>query len=156
MKNSRLTALLSLLPVALFAVMLLCSVAAGADGFSRITRRDDTAFTLRSAAGYISTKLASAPNPEAITLERFGETDAIVISQYYGSERYLTRIYCHGGSLCELFTPDIDGFLPEDGQSVVGLDGLELSAEDGLLRLVLQLGEDCRELFFRISGEVMP
>ena len=156
MKNSRLSAVLSLLPLALLAVMLLCSVAAAADGFARITRRDDGEFTLRTAAGYISTKIASAPSREAVTVEPFGEGMAIVISESYGGEDYLTRIYCHNGGLYELFTPDLDGFSPEDGQETVGLDSMDISLDKGLLRIVLHLGKDHTELYFALCGEVSP
>ena len=148
MKNSRLSSLLALLPAALFAVMLLCSVSAAASAFSRISHRDDTSYTLRTAAGFISTKLALRPSENPPDIEPFGSCTALCISEEYGKERYITRIYCYNGSLCELFTPDIEGFSPEDGQETVRLDSLEFSLENGLLRIVLTLENDSLELFF--------
>ena len=67
----------------------------------------------------------------AVGVGTFGGADALVI--YEGD--YVTLIYCWDGQLRELYTEPGTGLLPADGEGILPVDRLTISAGGALLTL---------------------
>lgn len=129
--------LLALLLFGVFAVSILSVLLTGARVYSRLTLRDQSAYNQRTGLQYLATKVRQAQRGDLVWVEDFGGEEALVISEEWEGQTYLTRIYCHEGWLRELFTADGEGFLPEDGEKLLTARDLTFALEDGLLRAEL-------------------
>ncbi|MBR7142200.1 MAG: DUF4860 domain-containing protein [Clostridia bacterium] len=158
MKKNALHGVLPLLVFALFAASLLSVLAAGAHSYRTLSQRDDLAFSQRTAAQYIRTKIQFSRDQADIRAESFGNGDALVIAEIYGEETYLTRFYCHNGFLYELFAPQDTALAPEDGEAVLPLSSLDISLENDLLQLRLNWEDASRTVIVALdaSKEVLP
>lgn len=156
MKNehtSRLPGLMALWVFGIFALCILLVLLSGSESYRRLTARGQTAFQNRTATGYIATRIRQADREDAISLETFGDSDALVIRETVGEKTYLTRIYCYNGALWELYTPESGHFSPEDGERLVEIDSLRLSLEKGLL--TAQVGSQKLQLLLRSKGGIL-
>lgn len=140
MKQGLISRIAPLLILGMFALTVLSAVASFASGYERLSVSAHESYARSTAFHFVKTKLQSASSPQAVSIESFGGADCIAIRELYGSTEYVTRLYCHGGMLRELFTPADLEFSPEDGETVVALDGLSACEQDGFLYLRLKLG----------------
>jgi len=142
-----------LLPLLVLSLFALCAVAvllSGADAYRSLSQRDDASYTQRTAAGYISTKIHQTAQKELITVESFGDGSCLCLPSTYSNEKYITRLYCFDGKLCELFTLADILLTPQDGEVIVALDNFSCTQSDGLLTLRLASGE---KLHFSLGEE---
>ncbi len=144
--------LAALVILAAFAVGLLASLAAGAGSYQRLSRRSQSAYDQRTAWAYLSARVRQG---ERVSLEPFGQGQALCLHQNFGSRAYITRIYCHDGWLMELFTADSGEFSPGDGERVMPLDKLDGKIEEGLLTLTFSDSGGSHHLVFS-QPEVTP
>lgn len=142
---------------ALCAPVLLLVLAAGiltvllgsAAVYQRLNSRGQESGDRRTAALYLTNRVRQASGP--VDVMPFGQSDALVIRE----SGYITRIYCFDGWLRELYTPAEGDFSPEDGEKVLPLAALALSAEDDLLHISMtdaRGNRDTLELFL-LPGE---
>lgn len=129
--------LLALLLFGVFAVCVLGVLLTGAQVYSRLTARDLDAYNQRTGLQYVATKMRQAPSGAQVRVERFGETDALVIAEQLDGQTYLTRVYFCDGWLRELFAAEGADMQPEDGEKLLAAEGLSLSLTDGLLHVGL-------------------
>ncbi len=130
-----LSGLLALLLFAVFALSVLSVLLGGTEIYSRLSRRDDDAWSRRTVIQYLTTKVRQSDACGSLTVEPFGQGDALVLTQELDGETFLTRVYCHEGSLRELFSPASVDSAPEDGEALLPLESLELHLDQGLLSL---------------------
>ena len=133
--------LLVLLLFGVFAVCILSVLLTGARVNRALAARDSAAYDLRTASQYLSTKVRQSAGADALRVEPFGDTTALVLEEYYDGDCYLTRIYCHDGYLRELFSAEDDEMTPSDGEPVLPAQALDLRLEEGLLRTTLNTGD---------------
>ena len=151
-KFSALSTVSALLVLAVFAVGILGVLWGGASAYRRLTQRDQAVYDRRTAAQYLTTKLRQAPGSGAISTGRFGDGDAVVITEQWEGISFITRLYCHEGWLMELYSLAEGAFSPQDGQKVVPMDQLQVQMKNGLLELTLTCGEDTRQVLFSLKG----
>lgn len=158
-KHDKLTDLMALVVFAVFAVCVLGVLLTGAEVYRNLVERSDGAHDRRTASGYIATRVRQADRAGAVTVEDFGGCQALVIRERINGREYLTRIYCHEGSLRELFAAESGSFQPEDGELLFDIQEAEFSLSASVLtaRITLPDGSS-RELILtlRSSGEVSP
>lgn len=146
--------MLSLMPLLLFFVLALCVLFVSVMGINiskSIAERDSTSYALRTACQYTAVKVQSAPTKDAVTVGSFDGCDALVISESYGDREYLTRIYCHGGYLCELFAATDATLSPSDGEKLLKLESMSVSQNADILNICFtENGGDTKTLL--ISG----
>ena len=142
--KQHMSSLLALLLFALFALCILWVLMSGAGVYRRVAERDDAGFTRRTAAQYISTRVAQADSPSSVRVEDFGGTAAITLRQELGGISLLTQIYCHEGSLKELYHLEGSGLSPADGETILPMAAMTAELSDGLLTVELT-GEDGSE-----------
>lgn len=121
--------LLMLLLFGVFAVCVLSVLLTGAKAYRGLTDRDQTAYDRRTCVQYIATRVRQGDVEGGVTVEPFGDTTALCMTQ----EGYVTRVYWHDGYLMELYTSADAELYPEDGEKIMPLESLSLTMEDGLL-----------------------
>ena len=129
--------LLVLLLFGVFAACVLSVLLTGAQVYSRLTQRDQAAYDRRTCIQYLATKVRQAEQGDQVSVSDFGGAQALVLGEEIDGAAYLTRVYCYGGWLRELFSADEAGFAPEDVEKLLPARELELSLADGLLTAVL-------------------
>lgn len=161
MRNSQpkhhMDGLLVLLLFGVFAVSVLSVLLTGARVYRTLNDRDQTSYDRRTAVQFLSTKVRQAPG--TVSVVPFGGVDALVLEEEIEGETYLTRLYCHDGSLRELFTNAADSFEPQDGEVILPAQAMELELEDGLLSVALTVGDGTALEFcltLRAGREVGP
>ncbi len=139
-----------------FAVGILTVLLGGAQAYRRLNTRDQAAYTARTCTQLLATKVRQAAG--WVYIEAFGDGDALVLAEEIEGTVYLDRIYCHDGWLMELYAADEDGWLPQDGERLLALEGLSLEWEGSLLRAEVQLEDDIRSMLLqpRVEAEVQP
>lgn len=135
------SSLLALVLFGVFAACILSVLLTGADAYRRLTLRDQVTYDRRTCAQYLATKVRQSGLPGGVSVDTFGDGDALVLSEEIGGETYLTRIYCHDGWLMELFTSAYGEFEPRDGEKVLQAQALSLRLADGLLSVCVTGGD---------------
>ena len=128
-------ALLILLLFGVFAVSVLGVLLSGARVYRQLIRRDGHAYERRSAAQYVTMRLRQSEGD--ITVAPFGDGQALELWERIGEEDYVTRVYCSGGHLRELFSRAETRVAPEDGQTVLPAEEMTFSLEEELLTVHL-------------------
>lgn len=147
-------ALLTLLLFGVFSVSVLGVLLSGAGVYRQLIRRDGQDYERRSAAQYVAMRLHQSAGD--LSVSPFGEGQALELWEQIGEERYVTRVYCSGGHLRELFSRADVRVLPEDGQTVLPAEKMTFSLEEDLLtvRLTHASGETQELLLaLRAGGE---
>ncbi len=125
-----------LLPVLLLALFLLLSVLTAmrtAAVYKKVLDRSDR-MDRSTALTYITEKVRQNDTAGALRVGTIGNCRALVIVQ--GDELlYDTYIYCYDGSLRELMIKRELIPAPEMGRALLPMESLELTLEDGLLRI---------------------
>ena len=132
----------SLAPLFLFAVFAISSVfvlLCGAKIYKSMLARDTASHERRTVAQYIATRIRQGDRDGAYyignfaTLEPAAEGDTLFYLEVIEGEEYLTRIYCHEGYLCELFSTADGSFSKDDGERVIPIVSLSFKNENGLI-----------------------
>ncbi|MGC2871773.1 DUF4860 domain-containing protein [Ihubacter sp. mB4P-1] len=137
MKNRRnhLEGLIALLLFGVFAVCLLMVLLSGADAYQNLTEKDQMSYDNRVCGQYIATQVRQYDHLDSISIVKFGEGDALSLSQEIDGELYTTIIYRHGSYLMELFCSAYSQMSPEDGEKIMPIQELMLSFDGSMLRV---------------------
>lgn len=125
-------ALVALLLFGVFASCVLAVLLTGAGAYRRLTARDQAAYERRTCAQYIVTRVRQADSLDHVSVEEFGGVPALRLMEDGG---YVTRVYCYGGWLMELYTSVDAALVPEDGERLMEAGEMALSLESGLLEI---------------------
>lgn len=136
-KSSKITDLLSLGVLAVFAVCALLVLLLGARVYRNLVETGGETYRARTASQYLTTRVRQAGQVEVTDFEG---CDALVIREEVGSRVYLTRIYCYDGWLRELYAAESARLHPADGEKILEAEEMTLSLEAGLLRAELDGG----------------
>jgi hypothetical protein len=148
--HSSISALAALLLLAVFAVGIFAVLISGATGYKKLSARDSEGYNQRTCAQYISTKLRQASDAQEVELGQFGDGSALLIHQQAGGRDYVTRIYCSGGYLMELFSAAEGDFAPEDGEPLLELKSMDIRQDGGLFSFEL-VESDGSSLSFKLA-----
>lgn len=138
--------LLPLLSFVLLAACILTVLLAGAELYRRANERDEYEYHRRTAVQYVAMRVRQSCDEGAYYVGTFGdgtaaaEGDCLYYAEEISGKSYVTAVYCHGGSLRELFC-DADAELPPSaGEVILPLEDLSFSISDGLLTASLDFG----------------
>ncbi len=129
----KLSTVAALLLFAVFATGVFAVLLTGAKIYRNLVRVDASAYDSRTCSQYLASKIRQAPSPDAVCVEVFWGTEALVITQNIDGDAYVTRIYCHDGWLMELFSIADGEFSPEDGDKVLPASNLSVTQQQDLL-----------------------
>ena len=136
--GSKWTSLAALLVFTLFALCLMLVLLTGAGVYRRLAEGGEAGFSQNTAAQYIATRTHQGRAPE---IQDFEGCKALVFTETYDTEVYLTRVYLYDGWLRELFSAEAAGLSPRDGEKILEAESLDFDLEDGLLTVRLN-GEE--------------
>ena len=127
LRKSDMGGLLALLLLGVFGVCGLSVLLTGAGAYRGLAERDREAYSWRTAAQYLTTKVRQADQWNGVSVENFGGRDALALTEEIGGEDYVTRVYCDGGYIRELFSSADADLAPEDGEKIIEADALKFS-----------------------------
>ena len=156
MKNKTISGIPVLAVFALFAGCVLAVLLTGAGLVRSITLRDRSSYDQRTAVQYLTTRVRRGDTAGAVRAE---DPQTLVLLEDIGGITYETRIYCHEGSLREMYCETGCALAPGFGEEILPMEALRVSLEEGLLRLSFRLpqGEETTVLLrLRIEEEVAP
>ena len=139
MKNNgyrKITELLALLVFGVFALCVAAVLLPGGKTYRTLTQRGSTAHSQRVAVRYLTTRFQQAPE---VALEDFCGLQALTVREEISGKVYLTRVYCHEGTVRELFSAETAQVNPDDGEIVLEAEKLTFSRDDRLLKLEITL-----------------
>ena len=121
-----------------FAVSALMLVILGADVYKKTVSDMDQNYTSRTAFSYISEKIRQNDLDGNISVTKFGDGDAIEISETYSGTEYVTYLYMLDSSLCELGMLRDSNLSPENGDKIIELQSLQIeNVSEQLYRVLL-------------------
>lgn len=134
-KNNKSTieGLLVLLIFGIFAVCILLVLLTGAGAYQRLVNQGQNAYATRTVPHYLATKVRQADESGAVSIGKFGDAEALEITEVIGSAEYVTRIYCYDGYIRELFSGREGSFEPRDGEPIMEAESMVFSLENGCL-----------------------
>ena len=144
--------LAALLLLGVFGASVLLVLLTGANVYRTVTRRDQLSYDRRTCTQFVTTSVRQASSGRAVRVERFGDSDALVIERGVQGETYLTRIYCHDGWLMQLFAARSDTFAPEDGESILPVEEMTVRREGDLLRVTFWLDGQTSQVSLYLHG----
>ena len=144
--SSRMTQVLALLTLTVFALCLLLVLLSGASCYRNLVDRGEESYGRRTAVQYLTTRVRQA---ETVETGALGDCDALVLTQTIDGECYTTHIYCYEGWLRELLAVPGAVLPPQAGEKVLEAEEFTLKQEDDLLTVTF--GEDT--LFLQIPTE---
>lgn len=147
----KITDLLSLTVLAVFALCALAVLLLGGRVYRNLAEAGEESYRSRTACQYLITRVQQAGE---LSVAEFGGNEALVIREEAGSRVYLTRIYCHDGWLRELYCAENAELQPEEGEKILEAESLILSLTDGFLTAEI----DGSRVVLRLRGgrEVSP
>lgn len=149
--------LMALAAVGIFAVCVLAVIFAGTESYNSLTERDRLTYETRTCRGFLTAKVRQAADPEAISLESFGGSDALAFRETSDGEDYVTLLYCYDGWLMEYFTLADGVDMTSDmefGSRILPAEAMDLQLEGGLLHaeITLEKGAKPLELVLSLRG----
>jgi len=143
-KKADVSIIAPLLTLIVFSVCVLFVLLFGARLYKEALARDKESFEKRTADQYIATRFRQADGDQFSFVADFEDSDAndagdtLFFVEKVGDEIYFTRIYCHDGYLCELFSSADDVFERDDGERILPLESLYFEEKDGLFRVTVE------------------
>ena len=127
----------------IFSVCILFALLFGTKIYKDTLNRDRTQFELRTINQYIITQIHQSDGDGMMFIGNFDEQtessegDTFFRIETINGTRYYTRIYCHNGYLCELFSKADGSFSKEDGEQILPLNGLNFKQNNGTVTVTI-------------------
>ncbi len=102
----------------------------GANIYERNVDVSETNYNIRTSALYLTEKARQSETAGSIRVDRFGETDALVLSREVSEQIFETWIYVDDGHLCEVLVPAGTEVIPGIGQKIMPLARIDLALSD--------------------------
>ena len=147
--------LAALLLFGVFAVCVVLVLLTGADAYRGLTRRDQSVYSRRTVAQYLTTRVRQADRAGQIAAGQFGGGDALLLEEEIDGILFVTRVYYYDGAIRELFSFADETFEPRDGEEILPAQGLELALNGQVLTAsIVNADGSVQELtLFLRSGE---
>ncbi|MBQ0042648.1 MAG: DUF4860 domain-containing protein [Lachnospiraceae bacterium] len=143
--------------VILFCIFAFCSlilVVFGAEVYEKTMEHMDNNYIERTAYAYISEKIRQNDMKDAVSVEQFGDDDAIFLKNNYADKDYYTVLYVDDGWLKELFTADPYLLGAKAGTSIYECEGLKARwEEEELLNVLVKTKNGEQEIYAAIRSE---
>lgn len=121
-----------------FAISLITLTGTGATVYEHIVDRMDSNFVSRSSFSYVINKIRHNDRLGNVSIGKYGDADAIIISEEISNTEYCTYLYYHDGSLREIFSRKNQFFDPSLGNSIIELSDFSIEKiSDSLCKVIL-------------------
>ena len=105
--------------VGVFVLLSLFLIIMGSRVYQSTVDHMDVNYDARTLSAYLSEKIQQQDRSGAISLESFGSSDAILLSETVAGKVYETRIYLYDGCLTELLTRQGADLKPSAGHKLL-------------------------------------
>lgn len=162
--KKRAHSLVPLLVLVLFSACIVTVLLTGADLYKKLVQRDQQSFQQRTTVQYLTTRIRQNDRRDGIFVGSFsarethGIGDTLYLQEEINGRTYYTRIYCHEGSLQELFTQADLNVSPGDGQDILALDQISFTLQNGFLTIHITYEDHSEEtmgLFLHSQKEAL-
>lgn len=137
-KSSRMTDVLGLLCLTVFALCVLLVLLTGADVYRKLADRSEDSYARRTALQYLTTRVRQAETVEVGELEG---CQALILGETVDGETYTTWVYCYDGWLRQLYAVPGAKLPPRAGDALLEAEALSVKREDSLLTVTLGTDE---------------
>ena len=131
---SRMTQVLALLTLTVFALCVLLVLLTGASCYRGLVDRGEESYARRTAVQYLTTRVRQAQRVET---GEFEGCEALLLEETVDGECYITKVYCHEGWLRELYAVPGAKLPLNAGTAILEAETLELNREGSLLTVKL-------------------
>ena len=126
----------------LFVLAAMLVVVLGSNIYAGSVRGMSEHGEVRTAVSYITQKVRQDREQGAVTVETFGGSDALVLSENADGAAYETRLYLYDGQLMELLAVRGSDLSPDAGSPVMAMDSLSFRM---LSPALLRVTGTCRD-----------
>ncbi len=145
----------------IFVVLALVIVVIGVDGYRGVVDTSASIGEVRTALGYVATKLRSDAASDGVRMTQAGGVDALVLTEDYEGDIYETYIFYKDGSLYEILLNAGDmEFDPDDGWRLADVADFSIALEAENLVNLSATAKDGRtqsmHIALRAAQEVQP
>jgi len=158
-KRSNLTSLAPLLLFVIFTICILAVLLTGTDIYKKISQRDQNSFQRRTTVQYLTTRLRQSDAEKMVFVGDFhtgsaGDADHTVadhdahdaavsgdtlfLCEELNGRTFFTRIYCHEGYLCELFSEADLEISKKFGEPILALNALQFTLQGNVLTIEIE------------------
>ncbi len=117
----------------LFCVTLVLSLILGMGLYRSVQERAEASEARRLGPVYLTAKLRGADAADSVRVGRFGDGDALFLTEWYGETKFETVLYAHDGWMMELLCRDSAEMEPEAGEQIALCRSFEARSEKGLV-----------------------
>lgn len=149
-KERSMDVLFGLLLFTLFTVLILTVLMSGVGAYRGIERNMQSNYDQRTAVSYLATKIRHYDTAGGVSVESFGDLNALRLRQAVDGVTYSTWVYALDGQLMELFVEDGVELPPQSGTPVLEIESLELSQDGNALQIAC-VGADGKHSSLRLS-----
>ena len=152
--RSSLTMLIVLVLFGFFLTASALVTVSGANVYKSVSDGMEYNSTLRSSYAYLANRLRGNESASSVLVGQlegsdgdFGELtsltegDMLILTDYYGGDRYYTRIYVYDGWLRESFLWDMSEFHLQDGERITQVDSFYVRKEENLIWYAFDCGD---------------
>ena len=134
--------MMALLLCAMFFLLCATLTLSGGRLYAQTADASSVNYQSRTALSYLVNQIRQGDRVDGgIAVTSFGGQDAVCIREQLEGCSFLTLLYCYDGQLRELFMEEGTGLQPGDGTPLLPLDGLSVTARDGVMTLTVTLPE---------------
>ena len=133
---------------ALFLFMAVGLTLMGSSVYRRVTAASQDNEMRRTAMSYLVNQVRRGDSAGGVSAGELGEVDAVVLRETAGEISYVTYLYCHEGSLMELYTEEGLGLGAADGVAILPMQSLTVREERGGLAMTLLFPDETQEELF--------
>ena len=132
-----------LIMLIIFSVSVMFVLLFGAKLYKQALAQDQCNYETRTVNQYLTTRLRQSDGEKMMFIGDFenateSETgDTFYFVEQINSVLYYTRIYCHEGNLCELFSDSRLRLDKDDGEIILPLSDLKFTQTDGLITVII-------------------
>ena len=148
-KSFRITQVMALLCLTVFALCLLLVLLSGASCYRALVERSEASYARRTALQYLTTRVRQA---ERVHIGELEGCEALILEEELDGECYTTRVYCYEGWLRELYTVPGAELPARAGTPILETGELSLRQEGSLLTVTL----GAEQIFLHLPREVSP
>lgn len=145
-ENRRITDVLALLCLTVFALCVLLVLLSGASVYRKLADSGEEAYTRRTALQYLTTRVRQAETVQTGTLEG---CEALILEETVDGETYTTWVYCYEGWLRELYAVPGADLPPKAGEAIVEAEDFCVKQVESLLTVTL----DTQQLLLYLPTE---
>ena len=131
-----------------FAISVLFVLLSGAGVYRDTAEIINDRYEKRVCVSYLTSKLRHYDTEDGISVGKIGDTEALVLTENFLGEEYVTYIYFYNGYICELYTGARGDIKESMGEKIIPASGLAFSVNARLVSVELQYSDGSENVIY--------